>query len=113
MASLRPFDSKVQEAGGVKTFSVQEIRDAFGAGRLGKNVRDEISRTLSAFGLGHIPAEFPDRQHEQVRLYKKGTMVGDFISGVIEPSESGDEKIKSLVSNKDSETLHQIRQMLS
>ncbi|MDQ3507744.1 MAG: hypothetical protein M3494_06990 [Actinomycetota bacterium] len=44
-------------------------------------------------GLGHVPQELPLFQHEQVRLYKRGTQVGDLIETVLAPGELNDKKL--------------------
>lgn len=44
-------------------------------------------------GLGHVPQELPNFQHEQVRLYKRGTPVGELIETVLAPGESNDKKL--------------------
>lgn len=82
--------ANVESNGNVTTLSMEVLRNAAGAGRLGVNVRDEISSILAGMGLGHIPVELPAYHHEQVRLYKKGTTVGKVIDIMLEPGESND-----------------------
>ena len=44
-------------------------------------------------GLGHVPQELPSYQHEQVRLYKRGTPIGELIETVLAPGQQNDSKL--------------------
>jgi hypothetical protein len=81
---------QVEKNGNVRTFTMDVLRNAHGAGKLGVNVRAEISQTLAGIGLGHVPQDLPSYQHEQVRLYKRGTPVGQLIDSVLTPGEQND-----------------------
>lgn len=84
---------RVEEQGNVRTVTMEELREAYGASRLGVHVRSDISRALAGVGLGHIPEELPSYQHEQVRLYKKGTTAGELIDTVLSTGEQNDKKL--------------------
>lgn len=81
---------RVERNGNVATFIMEELREAHGAGKLGVHVREQISKTLAGMGLGHVPEDLPSYQHEQVRLYKHGTAVGEIIRTVLTPGEQND-----------------------
>jgi hypothetical protein len=81
---------QVEKNGNVRTFTMEVLRDAHGSAKLGVHVRAEISQALAGLGLGHVPAELPSYQHEQVRLYKRGTPVGQLIDSVLSPGEQND-----------------------
>ncbi len=81
---------QVESNGNVHTFTMDVLRDANGSGKLGVNVRAEISQALAGIGLGHVPVELPSYQHEQVRLYKRGTPVGQLIEIVLTPGQQND-----------------------
>lgn len=83
----------VERNGNVFTFSMETLRDAHGAGKLGVHVREEISQRLAGIGLGHVPTILPSYQHEQVRLYKKGTPVGLLVDMVLAPGEQNDKAL--------------------
>lgn len=85
--------AKVEGAGGVLTTTMDVLRDAEGAGKLGVHVRTNISKKLAGIGLGHVPTELPGNQHERVRLYKKGTLVGDLIDTVLNPGDQNDRRL--------------------
>ena len=85
--------TKVESAGGVVTVTMEELRDASGAGKLGVHVRGEISRTLASMGFGHVPTELPSYQQELVRIYKRGTPIGDLIETVLTPGGQNDQKL--------------------
>ncbi len=82
---------KVEESGDVLTVSMEELRDAIGASKLGVKVRHDISSQLEGIGIGHIPVELPGNQSEQVRLYKRGTSVGDLIGKILMPGAQNDQ----------------------
>jgi len=84
---------QVEANGNVCTLTMETLREAHGAGRLGLHVRDEISKTLAGMGLGHVPQDLPSYQHEQVRVYKRGTNIGELIETVLTPGESNDRKL--------------------
>jgi len=93
MASWNEIKEDVEKNGNVKTVTMEQLRDAQGAAKLGVNVRAEISRSLAGMGLGHVPQELPAYQHEQVRLYKNGTPIGDLINTVLTPGQLNDTKL--------------------
>lgn len=95
MASWDEIKQKVEKNGNVVTMTMEELRDAHGAAKLGVNVRDQIMSTLAGMGLGHVPVELPSYQNEQVRVYKKGTPVGDLIDTVLTTGEQNDSKLIS------------------
>jgi len=94
MANWEEIKTKVEKNGDVVTVSMVELRDAHGVAKLGVNVCAEISSRLLGLGLGHVPQELPSYQSEQVRVYKKGTPIGDLIDTVLNTGEKNDSKIK-------------------
>ena len=107
---------QVESNGSVKTFSMETLREAHGAGKLGVHVISEMSRTLAGMGLGHIPQTLPSYQHEQVRVYKRGTIVGDLIETVLAPGEGNDRKLADQftdTSTNFAEIVERIRELVS
>lgn len=94
--SANEIKSTVEGNGNVWTTTMDTLRDAFGAGRLGVNVCTQIAASLAGIGLGHVPRELPSYQHQPVRLYKRGTPVGDLIEKVLMPGQQNDEAIAEL-----------------
>ena len=93
MATWAEIKERVEKNGNVVTITMEELRGAQGAAKLGVHVRAEISSSLAGIGLGHVPQELPNYQHEIVRLYKKGTPVGDMIDTVLTPGQQNDGKL--------------------
>ena len=93
MADWNGIKGLVETNGDVVTVTMEDLRDAHGSGKLGVHVRAEISRALAGMGLGHVPQELPSYQHEQVRLYKNGTPIGDLIATVLNPGQQNDERL--------------------
>jgi hypothetical protein len=112
LADLEDLKAAVEGSGGVQTFPMDVVRDAYGAGRLGIHVRTNITRALQGMGLGHYPPVLPDSQYERVRIYKLGTPVSDLISAVLTPGEDGDERIRELSTGTANETLERVRELV-
>lgn len=102
----------VNDAGGVLTVRVEQVRDAFGYGRLGVHVRSEISRKLAGFGIAHYPVSVPDYQDRPLRLYRMGTPMAELIDAVLNPNPTHDEEIKQAVSGTANEVLAQVRDLV-
>lgn len=94
MSNWDEIKKEVESNGNVLTVSMITLREAAGKDKLGVNVVKEISKTLAGMGLGHVPQELPLSQSESVRLYKRGTSIGDLIEMVLFPSESNDRMLK-------------------
>jgi hypothetical protein len=93
MASWIEIKEAVEKNGTVMTVTMEELRDALGKDKLGVHVREAISKELAGMGLGHIPQQLPGYQHEQVRVYKRGTPIGEFIETVLMPGQQNDSKL--------------------
>jgi len=93
MADWNSIKQDVESNGNILTVTMEKLREAQGAAKLGINVRAQISKTLAGMGLSHVPQELPSYQHEQVRLYKRGTPVGDIIEMVLTPGQQNDAKL--------------------
>jgi len=116
MASWDEIKQTVEDNGNLKTFTMETLREAHGSGRLGLHVRSEISRTLAGMGLGHVPQDLPTYQHEQVRLYKRGTPVGQLIETVLAPGEQNDRKLVEQFAQPDTDyasIIEQIRELVA
>lgn len=114
--SVEEVKSLVENNEGIVTVTMQTLRDTVGKDKLGVNVRKDISSKLAGVGLGHIPRTLPKYQTETVRLYKKGTAIGDLIDIVMSPGEDNDTKIKELFSEESRDyasIVEQIRELVS
>ena len=94
-----------------------ELREALGYSRLGSNVLREIADELKKANLGYFPQWRLDendqpRQHDEVRVYKTRSALGDLIDAVLEPSAKNDERLRAAGGN-DAEILSQIRKLLA
>ena len=116
MPSWDDIKNKVEAHDNILTTIMSDLKDAIGKEKLGTHVRNEISKTLAGMGLGHIPQVLPSYQHESVRLYKRGTAVGDLIEMVLTPSELNDRKLKEQLSKdgvKYITIIEQIRELVA
>ena len=114
--TLDEIKSEVEKNGDVLTITMDKLRDAYGAGRLGGIVRQEISQKLAGIGLGHVPDSLPGDQAKAVRLFKYGTPVGDLIRSALTPGSENDEKLRTQAvqgSSKYAEILDRIRDLVA
>lgn len=94
-----------------------ELRTAIGYDRLGVVVLGIIEDQLEGAGLGYFPPTLlkPEnrepRQHQELRVYRKGNGVGRVIDAVLKPSLSGDSRLRQSDGN-DSETVQKIRALV-
>jgi len=93
MPDWNSIKQEVENNGNILTVTMEKLREAHGAARLGINIQAQIKNTLAGMGLGHVPQELPSYQHEPVRLYKRGTPVGDIIEMVLTPGQQNDAKL--------------------
>lgn len=91
---------------------MRELREITGATRLGPAVVEGISKDLAGFGIGHMPSPLPPYQHEEVRLFRRGTRLADLIAAVHEPSAGGDELLLSYANNSDAAIVEALRELL-
>lgn len=112
---LKDVCDRVRANGKVLTVPTAELRDAFGAKRLGKIVSDRIRDELRSMGIGMVPTENRDsgesdwNRREHVRLYELGSEVDHLIQAINTPGEIGDEKIRDAVGGRATEILNEIR----
>lgn len=116
--SLEELRDQVDKNDGVVTVRMEEVRDAYQAGRLGVHVRSNISKRLRGLGLGHFPLEaddgepMPYRQSAPVRIYKLGSPVADLIDAVLEPSDEHDEELREAATASSTEIVDRIRELV-
>lgn len=88
---------EVIEAGGIKCFKMQTLREASIYKKLGPGVNKELSTLLQQKNLGH--SEMPVYQHESVYVYEQDSPAAQLIHAIIRtPSDSGAEAILKAVS---------------
>lgn len=112
IASYEELANFVESNGNLFPCKMERLREIHGAGRLGVNVVAGIQGKLAQHGLGHIPVELPTYQHEYVRIYKRGTPVGTIVEAVLEPTETGDERLREAAGADAAERLQRIRELV-
>ena len=88
---------EVEKNGHVLTVTMEKLRNIHGSKRAGVTVRAEISETLAGMGIGHVPQELPCNQNDLVRLYKKGTPIGNLRDTVLKPGERNDGELREQI----------------
>lgn len=103
----------VDTSHGLLRVSMYQLRKAHGAGKLGVRVREEIEQRLAGVGLGFFPGpDLPSYQEQDVRVYRRGTRVGDLVDAVLRPSASGDQLLLESRSDQAAGVLRQIRSLV-
>lgn len=110
--SLDDLQEAVEANGGVLTVPAWKVRDAYGAERLGAQVRANITRELQGRGLGHYPTEIPDRQRREVRIYKIASPAGAVIDAVLRPGEPGDRLLRESAGSEAESILSKVRELV-
>ncbi|QBI56296.1 hypothetical protein [Streptomonospora litoralis] len=92
-----------------------DLRNLTGWKKLSGNIRKEISSSLYAVGVGHLPQELPGNQNEEVRLYALDSRIGEIVAAVLSPSYRGDTLLQDLVADSSDAggKLKRIRQILN
>lgn len=106
----------VDEHGGVVTVSAWRLRDAQGAGRLTERINGQISESLAARGLGHVPfnvEDMPTYQNEQVRIYDRTTALGKVIESAHLPGDDHDERLREAINAEAVDILRQVRDLVA
>ena len=109
---LEALEDDLNDNGGVLTLPAWVIRDAYGAERLGSQVRANITAKLRGRGIGHTPAEFPDRQWTSVRLYKIGSPAGTVIEAALNPGEETDQVLRDSAGGEAELILTRVRELV-
>lgn len=108
--------AKVDENGGVTTVSAWQLREAQGAGRLTARINKQISDSLAARGLGHVPFEvddMPTYQDKEVRIYDRTTPLGKVIESAHRVGDEHDERLREAINDEAVAILQQIRDLVA
>ncbi|TRW94783.1 hypothetical protein FNJ84_18115 [Paracoccus sp. M683] len=98
---------------GVVTCSMELLRDAAGAQKLGKHVVKGISDELAKRGLRHYPKDLPLVQWESARIYRVGTPAGKLIAAVLDiDDEDSNAEIRRMAGGDDAERIQRIREIV-
>ena len=103
----------MDKAHGVVTLAMGDVRDAYGAGRLGVHVRTNISKKLRSLGLASLPSrELPSEQEAHVRVYRQGGAIADLIDAVLNPSTTHDDELRAAVGGDAQVILDAIKELV-
>lgn len=108
--------SRVDSNGGVTTVHAWRLREAQGAGRLTLRINQQISDSLAARGLGHVPfkvEDMPTYQDEQVRIYDRTTALGKVIDSAHHVGDDHDERLREAINDEAVSILQQVRDLVS
>src|SRR5436190_577148 len=91
---------RIESRDGVLTTTMEVVRDAYGAERLGKHILEDIDRNLRRLGVEHQPRQLPASQSDTVRLYVAKSPVGRLIKAALSSSSSNDDVLRRAASSK-------------
>jgi hypothetical protein len=106
------FPTLIDDAGGIFLTDMEALRDAHGVGKLGVHIRAGIKSQLESRGIGTLPDELPNYQHEEVRLYRLGSPIANVISAVVFPSEAGDATLRQTAGSNAQDLLRRVREIV-
>jgi len=108
--------AEVVEAGGIKCFKMQTLREASIYKKLGPGVNRELSDLLHQKSLDH--SEMPPYQDEHVYVYEQGSKAAQLVNAIVgTPTSSGaDAILKAVTPDQDAnaadEKLEEIRALV-
>src|SRR5215218_4125256 len=110
--SLEELRDQVIDAGGVLTISMRAVRNAYGAQRLGAQIRQNISEKLRGLGIGHVDEELPELRDDEARFFHIGSPAGRLIEAVVNPGSANDERIRAIAAGEETAKLDRIREIV-
>ena len=111
--SLEQIKEAVADHGGVLTLNMGELRDAYGADRLGSHIREGIEGEFGELGLAHRPRRLTNCQEDTVRLYLPKSPVGKLLEAASRRGESSDNVLRRLANGEAERKLRQMTELLS
>jgi hypothetical protein len=102
----------VENSQDVLTVSMENLRDAYGASKLGKIVVENISKALKGQGLGHYPNPLPNYQEGAARIYKIDSHVGQIIEAVFEVGDANDAILRQATEGEANALIQKIRELV-
>lgn len=114
---IKAVKTAVEANGNLLQVTLGELREALGYNRLGVRVLQEIASALSGEGLGYFPlwvldANDTPRYENSLRVYKKGSAVGGAIDAVLEPSNVGDDLLRTTAGSEAAEILKSVKALV-
>jgi len=106
---------RISESGGVLTIRVKELKELYGAGRLGVQVRERISEGLN-YNHIYFLGDLPNDERAEVRLYLKGSKVGRILEAAGALGPAADQQLRAFARGDQASELNnlarEIRELL-
>lgn len=102
----------VEDSGNLITCVMSQLRDAAGWDRLTARIADDIENKLAQKALGAFPSPLPQSRRAEVRVYRKGTKLGNLVEAVLEPADHRDELLRVTAGRDSDEIVEQIRRLV-
>jgi hypothetical protein len=103
---------KIDAHEGIFSFSMEDVRNAYGSERLGVNVRAGITQKLKRLGIGHYPRNLPEYQDQAVRLFRLGSPIEELINAALRISRGNDAILRKAAGGDAEKVLRQVRELV-
>lgn len=111
--AMEKLRTEVVENGGLKSISMENLRNRCGARKLGIHVVAQIGKALRNVGLRFYPDPLPRYQERNVRVYDANSEAARLIDAFQSPSEAHDEILLSALGSEPSQIIEQIRDLVT
>lgn len=110
--SLDDLKDAIEKNEGLLSVLMKDVRDAYGAQRLGNQVVENIADSLAGKGIGHYPDYLPQDQEAWVRLFKLGSSAAHILRAANVPGPEGDELVRKLLASDAEDVLRKVRELV-
>lgn len=110
--NIDELEEVVKEDDGLVDVQMWQLRDGIGWDRLTTGALRAIHDELTQRGLGYFPQPLSPHRHDSVRIYKRGTAVGNLVEAVLTPTEAGDQLLRETASGDAAAMVEKIRRLV-
>lgn len=103
---------QVKKNDGFLSLEMKDVRNAYGAQKLGTDVREGIEKALQAQNLSYHPREIPRYQDQWIILYLPESPAEVIINAVLRPGSASGEVIHAALSGTHKAALREIKGVL-
>lgn len=102
----------VDSSDGLVVVTAEQLRDAADWQRLTQGAIEDIANGLAQHGLGSFPPMEPGQRGAEVRVYRRGTALGNLVDAVVRPGAPGDRRLRETANNTAADVVARIRKMV-
>lgn len=102
----------VEDQGNLAVCAMFQLRDACGWDRLTARIAEDIEVQLAQRALGVFPRPIPQSRRAEVRVYKKGTSLGNLVDAVLDPAEHRDDLLRASANRDSDDILRKVQRLV-